>query len=155
MTVTKSITFCVWKFERQIWNLARKLPERVKLPNRINHSYPYLLDDVRVLNDNALIPSNICMETRMVLVNNMKTPTNHLCSGKTSRKGIELLSEIDTCTVNSNLVSDVSRFVVIKNDNLLSDHGPITITLSMSDVNLNGLFACSQHLGSHAVICET
>ena len=54
--------------------VVRALPERVKLPDSTDYSYPYLPDDVRVPNDNALILSNVCMETRMVLVNNLKTP---------------------------------------------------------------------------------
>lgn len=90
----------------------------------------------------------------MVLVNNMKTPTSHFCSNKTYRKGTEWVSEIYTCTVSLNLVRDVSGLAVIKNDSLPSDHAPITITLSMSDVDLDGLLTCSQHLGNHAVIYE-
>ena len=63
--------------------LTREVPERVKLPDSTDYSYPYLPDDVRVPNDNAWILSNIvCMETGMVLVNNLKTPTNHFRSDK-------------------------------------------------------------------------
>ena len=124
------------------------------MPESSNYSYPYLPDDVRVPNDNALILSNICMETGMVLVNNLKIPTNHFRSDKTYRKGSEWVSEIDTCTVSSNLVSDVSGFAVIMNDSLPSDHAPITITLSVSGVDLDGLLTRSQYLGNHAVIYD-
>ncbi len=122
MTDTNSSVFCViGDLNARFGTLARELPERVKLPDSINYSYPYLPDDVRLPNDNALILSNICVETGMLLVNNLKTPTDHFYSDKTYRKGCEWVSEIDTCTVSSNLVSDVSGFAVIKNDSLPSD----------------------------------
>lgn len=156
MTDTTSNAFCViGDLNARFGVLARELPERVELPDSVNYSYPYLPDDVRVPNDNALILSNICMETGMVLVNNLRTPTKHFCSDKTYRKGREWVSEIDTCTVSTNLVSDVSGFAVIKNDQLPSDHAPITVTLSVSGVDLDGLITRSQHLGNHAVLCQT
>ena len=155
MTDTNSNAFCVvGDLNARFGTLAREFPERVKLPESSNYSYPYLPDDVRVPNDNALILSNICMETGMVLVNNLKIPTNHFRSDKTYRKGSEWVSEIDTCTVSSNLVSDVSGFAVIMNDSLPSDHAPITITLSVSGVDLDGLLTRSQYLGNHAVIYD-
>ena len=102
MTDTNSNKFCVvGDLNARFGTLARELPARVKLPDSINYSYPYLPDDVRVPNDNALILTNTCMDAGMVLVNNLKTPTNHFCSDKTYRKGSEWVSEIDACTIKT------------------------------------------------------
>ena len=88
MNDTNSNAFCViGDLNARFGTLVRELPERVKLPDGSNYSYPYLPDDVRLPNDNALILSNICTETGMVLVNNLKTPINHFRSDKTYRKG--------------------------------------------------------------------
>ena len=88
MNDTNSNAFCViGDLNARFGTLVRELPERVKLPDGSNYSYPYLPDDVRLPNDNALILSNICTETGMVLGNNLKTPINHFRSDKTYRKG--------------------------------------------------------------------
>ena len=103
MTDANSKAFCVvGDLNTRFGTLVRELSERVKLADGTNYSYPYLPDDVRVPNDNALILSNVCVETGMVLVNNLKTPTKHFFSDKTYKKGGEWVSELDTCTISSN-----------------------------------------------------
>lgn len=60
MTDTNSNAFCVvGDVNPRFGTLVRELPERVKLPDSINYSYPYLPDDVRVPNDNVVILSNM------------------------------------------------------------------------------------------------
>ena len=71
--------------------LAKELPNMVGLPMCDNFSYPVIPDDVNVPNDNAFILSSICRESKLILLNNLKTPDKHFVSSKTYKKGDGLL----------------------------------------------------------------
>lgn len=130
---------------------ARELPSQVEVPNHDIYSYPVIADDVRLPNDNAFILSSICKESKLLLVNNLKTPWNHFVGGKTYRKGKEWVSALDTCVMSCTLVRRVSAFAVVQDDSLPSDHAPITLQMKLPDVNLENLSTRANSLGAQAV----
>ena len=131
--------------------LARELPSLSEVPNHDQYSYPVLPDEINVPNDNAFILSSMCKESKLLLLNNLKTPKKHYISGKTFRKGNEWTSELDVCMVSSSMVSRVSGFSVIREESLPSDHAPITVTVSLPGVNIENLLARAHRLGEHVL----
>ena len=73
------------------------LLKNVEIPNRDFLSYPTLPDDVLVLRENASILLNICRDTKIVALNNIKTHTKNFVTNKNYRKNNEWISEVDTC----------------------------------------------------------
>ena len=132
--------------------LVHELSNNVELPNHESYSYPVVPDDIRVSNDNALILSNICKESRMLMLNNLKTPVRHFIGKKTYRKGREWVSELDACFVSPSVLSRVTEFSVLQNESLPSDHAPITITMTLPGVDMEALCDRAQYLGDHAVL---
>lgn len=144
--------FIVGDMNARFGRYARELPELVEVPHNDLYSYPSLPDEVRLPNDNAYILSTICMDSKLLLINNLKTPTAHYVSNMTYKKGGVWLSEIDTCLVSPSVLGDVSDFSVIHNESLPSDHAPISVSITMNRINLEDLSSRAKHLGDHAVL---
>ena len=134
---------------------ARELPSLVELPGSDNYTYPDVPDDVRLPNENAFILSGVCQASKLVLINNLKTPAKHFMSSKTYRKGEQWVSELDVCIVSSGVVSRVSDFQVFQSDSYPSDHAPIAVTLSLPTCNLENQSARAHHLGQCCMIRVT
>ncbi len=64
---------------------ARDLADMYELPG-MDISYSVIDDDVGHMNDNAEFLSAICMNSKLVVLNNLKTPQRHFISGKPFRK---------------------------------------------------------------------
>lgn len=130
---------------------VRELAKLYELPN-MTISYPDIEDDVARMNDNAEFLSTICLENKLLVLNNLKTGDRHFMCGKTYRKRDIWISELDTCLVSPNLVRCVDDFAVIKGRDLPSDHAPISVTLSCSSMCLDNIIARASMLGDHAVV---
>ena len=68
----------------------------LRFPGLTDHefSYPRIPNDVMFTNDNTFILSGICKETNLLVLNSLKTRTNHFMSNKTYGKGTEWTSEL-------------------------------------------------------------
>ncbi len=125
----------------------------MRFPGLMDHefSYPCIPDDVMFPNDNAFILSGICKETKLVVLNNLKTPTKHFMSNKTYRKGNEWTSELDVCVLSPAMVSRVSGFSVVRDESLPSDHAPVSVKISLPSVDTESLLARARLLGEHMI----
>ena len=131
-------------------NYLRDLPVRSEIPHAHTYEYPFLPDCVNTPNDNAYVLSTICIDKRLVVVNNLKTPTKHYKSDLTYRKGRTWVSELDVCVVSHEAVSNISSFSVHKTECLPSDHAPISIDLKIPDISLDAIYSRACQLGGHA-----
>lgn len=135
--------------------LARELLYMMELPMCENFSFPVLPDEVRFPNENAFILASICQASKLILINNFKTPDKHFMSNKTYRKGDVWVSELDSCPVSAGLVGRVDEFFVCLNDSFPSDHAPVAVSLSLPTLDLENLCIRACQLGDHAVLYES
>ena len=61
-------------------------------------------------------------------------------------------SEVDLCFVAKNLIRYIEKFRVIRDQELPSDHAPISVFIHPPTENLNTLLQRSKELGDHAVL---
>ncbi len=127
------------------------LLDQDKVPGMENFSYPVLPDNVPLPNENAFILSSVCKESELLVLNILEKPTNHFKSKKTYKQGTEWISELDTCILSPSAVSGVSEFSVIHNVSLPSDQAPISVTLSLPDVDLESLYTRAYQLGNYSI----
>lgn len=104
------------------------------------------------MNDNAEFLSTICLENKLIVLNNLKTVNRHFLSSKAYRKRDVWISELDTCIVTPELVKCVADFAVIKEADMPSDHAPISVTLGSPRVCLDNVLTRASMLGDHAVL---
>ena len=130
---------------------VRDVATMYELPG-MDISYPVIDDDVGHMNDNAEFLSAICIDSKLVVLNNLKTPQRHFISGKTFRKRDTWVSELDTCIVSPSLVNHILDFAVIKRLDLPSDHAPISISVKEPGIHLDNVLARAALLGDHAVL---
>lgn len=104
-------------------------------------SSPVIDDDVANMNENAEFLSVICMDSKLVVLNSLKTPQKHFVSGKTFWKRNSWVSELDTCIVSPSLVNHVLDFAVTKRLDLRSDHAPISISLNDPRIHMDNVLA--------------
>ena len=71
---------------------------------------------------------------------------------KTYRRGNTWISEVDVCVASPILIDFLSNFCVIQRDDLPSDHGPITITVASTGVDVDSLLARATSLGDSAAL---
>lgn len=119
------------------------------------YSYPHINDDVNVANDNAEVLSSICMNNKLLVLNNLKTCKNNFVSDKTYRKRDVWISELDVCIVSPQLLDSINDFSVMQRIDLPSDHAPITATVNVTGVDLDNLSVRASTLGGHAVLLGT
>ncbi len=131
---------------------VQELLNHVRVPTGERFSYPVIRDDIRLPNANAFILSNMCKESNILLLNNLKTSNMHFSSDKTFRQGNEWVSELDTCVLNPALVGRVTNFLVLLDVSMPSDRSPITVTMTVPNMDLENLLVRAQHLGDHAVL---
>lgn len=145
--------FCiVGDLNARFGRFAREFPGLCGVPDSKLYSYPNIIDEVSVPNDNTYILSTICMVADPILVSNLKTPKMHYPSRLTYKKGNTWVSELDTCLVSSTMLSEVRQFSVIHSDCLPSDHAPVTLTKALPEIDLDQLSVRAHHLGNHAVL---
>ncbi len=112
---------------------------RVQEHERDPQSYPHINDDVHVTNDNAEVLSSTCMDTKLLVLNNLKTCKKHFVSDKAYRKRDVWISELDVCVVSPRLLDCINDFSVMHRIDLSSDHAPITVTVNVTGVDLENL----------------
>ena len=117
--------------------------------------YPAIPDPVSTPNDNATAMLGICMEEKLLVVNNLQMADVYFPSKKTFRKGREWVSELDTCIMSVNLIKCVKHFDVIHNDSLPSDHAPVAVAMQLPSLCLDTLAVRAAELGAHSGDCRT
>lgn len=125
---------------------VRELPERVGLPQ---YSYTEISDLVQAPNDNAAAILGICVEERLLIVNNLRTTDAYFQGKKTFKRGREWISELDTCIVSEGLIKCIQSFNVVHNYSLPSDHAPIEVVLWPPRIPLEILMNRASELGAH------
>ena len=108
------------------------LINRVEAPKCRMYSYPTIPDDVRNPNDNAYILSTLCMNSNLLVINNLKTSTKHLFRGKTYRKKDSWISEVDVFLGSCDALRNISSFNVHQTIHLPSDHAPISFRITVT-----------------------
>lgn len=63
-----------------------------------------------------------------------------------------MVSELNTCVVGASVVGGVSEFSVFQNEAFPSDHAPISITVSLPEIDLENLCNRAHNLGDHAIM---
>ena len=142
-------------FNSRFGSLVRCLPDRISNSEVRDFSYPILPDDVPYANDNATILNNLCIDSELLVVNNLKTPFQHFSSKKTFRRGDNWISEIDTCLASLDLIKNLSRFCVLQTNYLPSDHAPLSICVRIPSENRDWILSRAALLGDHAAVQST
>ena len=124
----------------------------VDVPDIHSYTYPVINDTVRVPNDNALAISSLCVELKLIIINNLKIFDQHFRSELTYRSGAEWKSELDVCISSPKLIKHLSNFKVWKDISLPSDHAPISVTLYPSTSDVSSLYSRAGYLGDHAIM---
>ena len=130
---------------------VRELATLYELPG-FQCSYPDLQDNIPNMNDNAEFVSTLCLDHKLVVLNNLKTSSKHFHGGLTYRKRDTWVSELDTCLVTSRLIDYVRNFEVVKTVNFPSDHAPISISLDVPGTHLDSILDRAEMLADHAVL---
>ena len=129
---------------------VREVVKLMDLPDSC--SYPVVPDPVQYPNDNAYVLSTICVDCKMLVINNLEMYEQHFLGNKTFRKGREWISELDIALVNESMVKHVVDFHVLGDDSLPSDHAPVSLTLALPCIDLEDLECRAEHLGGHAAL---
>lgn len=131
---------------------VRELPMRAELPDYYDYSYPRIPDHVDRLNDNAYVLATLCIDHKFVVVNNLRVREKEFTSNVTYRQGDVWISELDICMTSSNMVNHIDEFSVHQTDFLPSDHAPVSLQLSVPDIDISDLFNRACQLGEHAIL---
>lgn len=134
---------------------VRELPALSDIPNAHSYEYPILPDCVNNPNDNAYVLSTICIDNKLLVLNNLKLPTNYFRSEKTYRKGRNWISELDVCLVSCEAISKVKSFRVHNMESLPSDHAPISIDVEVPPISTDCLYKRACHLGGHVSLISS
>ena len=139
-------------FNARFGSLVRCLPDRICSSDVGDFSYPVLPDDVQYPNDNASVLNTICIDSELLVVNNLKTPQQHFVSKKTFRRGENWISEIDLCLVSLKLIANLSEFCVLQTNYLPSDHAPLSLCINLLGEDRDWILSRASLLGAHAAI---
>ncbi len=129
---------------------VRDLLASSELPNSESYSYPHVSDDVVIPNDNARVLSSLCSDNGLLVINNLQTNRKYFPSKKTYKKAGQWLSELDAAVVSCQLVECIETFAVHQTDWLPSDHAPISLCMTLPNLNFDSLIVRAGHLGGHA-----
>lgn len=102
-------------------------------------------DDVQLPNENVFILSSVCKESELMVLNNLQTPDNHFVSNKTYKSIVGYLC------MSPSMVNRLSEFSVTRNASLPSDHSPISVILSLPNVDLENLCTHAHHFRNYTV----
>ena len=126
-----------------------------QLPREINlshFSYPFVPDPLPNPNDNALVLLGMCIDERLLIINNLKTQFSHFKSALTYRQGLTWTSEIDSCLVSDSMVDLIENFEILQDLSLPSNHAPLCLTINSPGINLQLLAERALQLGDHAAL---
>ena len=139
-------------FNARFGEFVRELPMGAELPDCDDYSYPHIPDHVDRLNDNAYVLATLCIDHKFVVVNNLRVRGKEFPSSVTYKQGDVWISELDICMTSSNMIDHIDEFSVHQTDFLPSDHAPISLQFSVSDININDLYNRACQLGEHAIL---
>ena len=128
---------------------VRNIPLRSTTPEISLCTYPSIPDDIQSPNDNSVLLSSLCVDNKMLVVNNLQTPSHYFPSNKTYKKRNNWISELDTVVVSYKLINCINKFTVHQTDWLPSDHAPISIELQLPKINLEIMLSRASNLGGH------
>ena len=57
------------------------------------------------------------------------------------------------CVLSSAMVSRASGFSVVRDESLPSDHDPLSLKISLPNVDMENLLVRPQRLGEHNIVC--
>lgn len=104
-------------------------------------AYPEIPDHVRVANDNATAVFGLCVQEKMVILKNLRSPTHHFHIDLACRQGGQWTSELDVCIVSTNILNYSDSFEVNKSPSrpMPSDRAPISVDVQSSSVDVTYL----------------
>ena len=112
------------------------------------------VDNVSRPNSNGQALLQICKDSDLLIVNNLKTPNVTLNGALTFRKRTTWISEIDLVIVSKKFIHNITSLYVDQNLFYPSDHAPISFKIevnSRSNICMNSLYTRAKDLGQHAV----
>ena len=112
------------------------------------------VDNVSRPNSNGQALLQICKDSDLLIVNNLKTPNVTLNGALTFRKRTTWISEIDLVIVSKKFIHNITSLSVDQNLFYPSDHAPISFKIevnSRSNICMNSLYTRAKDLGQHAV----
>ena len=86
---------------------------RAALPGSSDYSYPNIPDHVDRPNDNAYVLTTMCMDLKLVVINNLKFREKEFASRMTYKQGNTWISELDVCMASSNMI-DYVIFIIVQ-----------------------------------------
>lgn len=126
----------------------------LELPGRLGceqYSYTDIPDRVQP-NDNANALLGVCIDEKLIIVNNLCTGEKTYSSNRTYRQGRVWVSELDSCIMSTEIVKYLCNFSVNQDLALPSDHAPVSIVINAPATNLHSLYTRASRLGDHAVL---
>ena len=84
----------------------------IDVPDVHKYMYPIINDSVRVPNDNASAISAICVDMKLIVINNLQIFDQHFKSNLTYRSGADWKSELDICISSPNVIKYLCNFNV-------------------------------------------
>ena len=128
---------------------AREILFGSGIPDAHKYEYPTFPDNVNAPNGNAYVISTLCIDNKMLAVNNLKTESTYYQSDMTFRKNGSWVSELDVCLASHAVIKDINSFCVHKEECLPSDHAPISIKVNIAGMSLDCLYHRACQLGGH------
>ena len=105
--------------------------------------------------DNAYVLSTICIDNKLLVLNNLKTPTNYFRSGKTYWKSENWILELDVSLVSCETISKVKSFCVHNMESLPSDHAPVSIHVKVLHISIDCLYKRACYIAGHVSLISS
>ncbi len=132
---------------------VRNLPMRAGIPYCDMYSYPVIPDLVDRPSHNADILADVCVDNKLLIVNNLRYMNRCYESALTYKAGNRWISELDICCVSHEIIECVSSFDVMCDACLPSDHALIAIGVKPPLVDRVSLLERATQLGVSAEQC--
>lgn len=123
-----------------------------EIPNGTLYKYPQIPDDVVIPNDNAHVLSSLCSGNGLLVVNNLQANARCFPSKKTFKKANQWISELDVVIASYQLIENIESLDVHQTDCLPSDHAPLSLHMTIPNVDLDSLVTRARWLGGHAAL---
>ena len=116
-----------------------------------NKSYEYNTPVDAEVNDNGKKLLSVCKDSKLVIVNNLKTQTQCHPGALTFRKGNKWISQLDLCITSETLIPYVSQFNVNQDVSFPSNHAPVSVNIDfpMERLPVQQILKRSADIGSY------
>ncbi len=105
---------------------------------------------VNRLSSNADILADICVDYKLLIVNNLSYMNKYYESTLTYKAGNEWVSEVDICCVSHDIIGCVNNFDVMRYACLPSNHALIAVGIELRLVDRESLLERAIQLGASA-----